>query len=941
MICRLALLSALVVGAISVAHAESSLVTQIRNLRNSLPVSDSTRPQLTLRLADTLCNEALKSRVAQESKGEPLSRDLRRMEEEALTLYETALRGEEGTKKKPSGEDALKITFQRARLLQELGQAPAALVLYREVGAKSETSSLKRESYLRVAEIQEKLDPRSREVEAAYRKTLEFCQGTDTCAYAHYRLAWFYRNQGDANLAAAVTEMKLGLFDSKGALREEALRDWIAFVAVTPGDGSAALAEFDEFARKTGRPDLLDQLGAAFFSSGNRVAGIRVLALVHGRSPRLLSAVRLIEESHGQRDWAMVDSLTNQAATVLLGQSAAWTDAERTEAEKIVKRVSVQLDQDKSQDPKIKTAFQEVVDLYLALFPKSVDRAKMLEGWLASESDYALKAKKTEAWIATPALALTAAEKTHLREMLLFSAQKSKSFSDVVSQAKELESLALAAGNPAKSREYRYLRAHAHYDAKENALALPLFQELARVASAKEADTFAVKSQHLSLDILNQEKRFGELTAQAEGWVKNPAVSGDAKLASDLADMAKASEEAAFQTYSAKGAAPEALAFFLSACQAGKYRPQSCENAKVLSVQLKDQSSLIATLRIVGSSEELASELEAAGFYAESAKLREKSARELKDALRVALFYELAGDEPARERVLAAALKSPAVRKPFPEQEDALLMMIRETKYFEPGILSLAWSPKLKLSIADRFEVTGRSTPASRKLVSASVENSGEGWTRLVLADFRAAWEKQSSIGFYGKDGKRKLSLRLDLLKKLSANAEKVLNQADVRLRFVLIDGLKRAYTDLTNAINSSPIPEGIEADQVILVKQSLAELAAPFAERAKGYADLYATEVGKTKDAADTEYASTLAAGSSPVFEYTAVQPGGIVASEFRVEPVRVALAELSRSPDDTGTLTRLENLYSSAGKTRLASYYRGRLLALRKDSPQEGNKP
>ncbi|MBS1962508.1 MAG: hypothetical protein JST04_09845 [Bdellovibrionales bacterium] len=943
MIRRSVFFSALVLGMASslTAHAENPLITDIRNLRNSLPITDASRPPLTLRLADTLVNEALKSRIALESnssgKGAPVSAgELRRMEQEALSLYEIALRGEEGAKKKPSGEDALKISFQRARLMQELGQVNESLAIYREVGAQSEITSLKRESYLRIAEIQEQKDPTGKEVESAYRKTLEFCQGTDTCAYAHYRLAWYYRNQGNEHLAPAIAEVKQGLFDSKGALREEALRDWISFVAVNGGDGVATLNEFEEFSRKVGKPEILGQLGAAYFVAGNRVAGIRVLELVHSRNPKLISALKLLEEVHGQRDWAAVERLTAQAGT-LTAQAATFTDAERADAGNILKRVSVQLDQDKSQDPKIKSAFQEVVDLDLALFPKGPDHAKMMEGWLASETDYATKAKKTESWIASPAMALTNAEQTHLREMLLFSAQKAKAYPDVVAQSEALENLAVAAGNMPKAREYRYLRAHAHYDAKENAVALPIFQALAAVKSAKEADEFAVKSQNLALDILNQEKRYSELTAQAAVWTGNSALKSDSKIGAEVAEMAKVSEQAAFQTYTAKGASPDALAFFLKSCQDGKYKPQSCENAKVLSVQLKDQASLIATLRVVGTPEELASELEAAGFFAESARIREKAASgDLKANLRVALFYELAGDEASRDRVLASILKSPAVKKPFPEQEDALLVMIRETRLFEPSVLSLAWSPKVKAQIADRFEVLGRSTPATKKILAASTENTGEGWAKIRVAEFRVAYEKQRAIGFYGRDGQRKLSQRLDLLKKLSASTEKVLNQSDLRLRFVLLDGLKRAYEELTASIQNSPIPAGLDENQLAALKNSLAELSAPFVERSKGYADLFASELAKAKEPSDTDYANAIAAAKEPTFDYVSASEAkktSIADAAFDGASAKEALASLSRTPDDAGTLGKLENIYTSAGKPRLAAYYRGRILALQKE--------
>jgi hypothetical protein len=124
-------------------------------------------------------------------------------------------------------------------------------------------------------------------------------------------------------------------------------------------------------------------------------------------------------------------------------------------------------------------------------------------------------------------------------------------------------------------------------------------------------------------------------------------------------------------------------------------------------------------------------------------------------------------------------------------------------------------------------------------------------------------------------------------------------------------------------------------------VKQSLAELAAPFAERAKNYEALYSTELSKVQNLSDVEYGKHIAAASGPTFEYTPSRKGVASNATIKTESVREALATLSRAPDDTGTLSQLESIYSSAGKTRIASYYRGRLIALQKDLQKEGNKP
>jgi hypothetical protein len=65
-----------------------------------------------------------------------------------------------------------------------------------------------------------------------YRQVLNLCEGTDSCSYTHYRMAWIERNQ--EHVAVAIEEMKQALWDSKGQIREESLRDLIAFMGLAP-----------------------------------------------------------------------------------------------------------------------------------------------------------------------------------------------------------------------------------------------------------------------------------------------------------------------------------------------------------------------------------------------------------------------------------------------------------------------------------------------------------------------------------------------------------------------------------------------------------------------------------------------------------------------------------------------------------------------------------
>ncbi len=97
--------------------------------------------------------------------------------------------------------------------------------------------------------------------------------------------------------------MKRALWDSKGQIREESLRDLISFLANIKDDGKDSLSYIEQLAAKANRPRLIADLSDAYFAHGNRKAAVYILEAVNRKEPTLKSYVRLMEEDYGFRDW--------------------------------------------------------------------------------------------------------------------------------------------------------------------------------------------------------------------------------------------------------------------------------------------------------------------------------------------------------------------------------------------------------------------------------------------------------------------------------------------------------------------------------------------------------------------------------------------------------------------------------------------------------------
>jgi len=900
------------------AHAvDESLIKDVEALRNSLSLKESQRRTLGLRLADLFFDGATDlGRLLEptDADGKKLALYRRR----AISLYEEALSGADSFPP-PSGTLKLNIQFQLARLFTDSGLENKAAPLWLALVEQNELADLKREAALRLAEAAEKKKTKEAvgEAEKYYTLAISLCAASDLCSYGYYRRAWLYKNRGQLSLA--ITDIKQALFDSKNQVREEALRDYLVFLGAENSDGKETLVQIEELAGKLSRPLLFQELSSAFFSAGNRQAGTHVLEYVNSRTPQLKFQVRLMEELYGLRQWEKFQEIRQQA----LSQVGTLEANDAVQVETTLRRLTVQLDGERISQPALAVDFRETVDLYLKIFPTHKERFKMIEGWLASESDAAKKAEQLKVWLKNPLLGLTREEQIKLREFRVANARKAKDNQIIIQELTELIELAK---DPKTAREYRFNLAVAYFEEKRFPDAMPLLTSLA--INSGDPDHFTVKSRFLILDILGQEKKYEALVSLVDDWLKfsEGIKSPSEDLKKGLVEWKGTRDEAEFELAASQGQSAPALGTFTRYCLAKRYFPKSCENAKVLAIQLKDQETLLTLLKTMNLSDELAAEYEASGYFAEAAGiLAQKLPKKVTESapyLKLALLYELGERNDQRDKTLRLLLPSLALRKDFGNEEGLLFQTFKEAGLLDLKSWRLPWGLSTRLQIAELLEAKGMGNAETKKLLVGSKEFVGSEWSKLVLSKLSSLDEIQRKQKFYGSGSQRKFENRLAKLKTFINESETYYKGADATTRVEIARLMEKAQGDLASEILTTPIPEGLDETAMTEINGALQKMADPFQARAKEYALLYS----ETAQVASTPVPVSPKAPSSILSEFQKTKP--IVSKEI----FQTALTTLHRDPTALGALSEIQQFYAEKGEARLASYFQGRIQSLEK---------
>ncbi len=896
------------VWADSTSQSET-LIRETERVRSGLSANDPVRGRLSFRLADLYFDRALELSRNPEAPAAELQQASRNRQQ-AIALYQECLAASNGAQK-------AKVQFQLARLFNDQGDTARADALWQELLSQTFVSEIQREAAMRLAEGHEQSGDLKRMEKALplYDLVLRLCASGDTCSYAHYRKAWIHYKKQEAPLAIA--EIEQSLFDSKNQPRDEAIRDYLMFLASVPGEAASAqaLQKIDALAQRLSRPQLLSELAEGYYAAGNKREGTSVLEFTNSREPRIQAQVRLLEEYYGLRDWDHFRRMSGDiAASLPAAQQTLASDASNQAAsEKIMRRVLIQLDAERISQPAYAVEFRGSVDLYLGLFPSSPERKRFMEGWLAAETDSASKVSKLRSWIVTA----NAADRVIVREWLAGAAQKS---GDSALLAEQMG--ALAQEVPAKAREYRYSQARAYYGAKQSELAYPIFSAIAQPGSwaGQKPDNWAVQSQNLALDILAQKKDYASLIHQAALWTANAelraASAADAKFASELADMVRVQNQARFEEAVAMGEKPAALDRFRELAHEGLFTEKALENARVLAVKLGNQAALLETLAMMGPSHktELTAEYEAAAYFEKAAALQVPT--DVAQSLRTALLFELDGKISDRDRVLKASIAQLRAAKKWssPQVERLAIFTWRQAELLDASLLKFSSTPELRAELAELLESSNQSSPEIVKILLASKQSTGPYWDVRVMEEIEALDTAQAKIGFYGKQGQRKFEARLASLRKLVNVAESRLPQLNPSSRVETLKRLAKVHRDLSETILSSPIPSGIPAETVAQVKASLLEMAQPFQTKSDAYAKLGV-------EAMPAQPVAAVAADLVKIVQAGPIRVTGITS------PIRAQYDRLHAQPEDRVALAAVRDLWKQAGQPRLAAYFEGRL--------------
>jgi tetratricopeptide (TPR) repeat protein len=896
---------------------DAVLIREMEILRDSLAKTDPSRSLLTRRLADVCFQKAVHDDKELITTGKGSAADVDALRAKAVSYYTEALNGTSGALKN-------KIDYQLARLMRMQKEVNRALTAFYALTARPDIDAeIMRESMLSIAEI---YDEEGEWVKAqeAYKKAMPYALNADALSYLHFRLAWAYYRKDQLTLAQ--TEMEKALYDSQNNLKEQAVLDYLQFLAATPqDDGAAALAKVELIAKKHQRPELVENLGEAYFTAGNSSAGVFVLTHIQQAKPEAARAARLAEEYYGFKRFP--DMLTTlsflQTQTV---QVAALEPKKREFVDQVLRRLVVQLDgQRKSNPGQFAVELTTAIDAHLALFPTSDVVNKMRSGWLAAHDNEEDKLQRLASWIATEK---NPTEMRRYRQERAAIAAKLKNTAVVRAEAHEL----VKTTDEAEAREWTYVEAKAAQDLGDETVALGLFQQLA--LKTTNPDKWAVQSQHLALDILNKQKRYQDIATQAALWT---TASGLEKSAykNDVAEMQRVGKEAQFEYAASLGETPAALTEFNRFCQSGEFAEKSCANAKVLAIKLKDQGTLVQVLEKQKDLEALAVEYERMGRFGEAAKILEArmtvSQAEV-EWIKISVLYQIAEDEAARTRILrklSHRLKSQ--KKMTPELEGLVKAAYQHSEIKGVELLTLPWSTAEKIRLAAELETEGLGNAQTKQMLMSSKEDMGSIWAKGVFERFNSIREKQERVSFYGGNSRARFQLRLKLLGQYAQEVKSVLPGASVPVRLILINDLAASYAKLDQEILSTPLPAGLTDEQIAGAKEAMEELALPLRTEGESYAKLAQEQLTQFAEAAEWQVA--LAEGATGVVQKMselekANRP--VVASGMSQDERSVVMSELARDPLSRSALEKLKNDFTVRGNDAAAAYFSGRIGAL-----------
>lgn len=914
----------------SISYAENTqnsnrvIIGELKKLRAQLPLNDPARSELSLRIADRITDEAFSVK-----NGANQTSQKRSDAAEALSLYKESLVG-------LSVEKTLKVKYQMARLNTELGNKSESLKYFTELYQQNDSLVLKRESALRLAEWSESENKNLVLSQPYYETALKLCQGTDTCSYAHYKLAWIYKSEG--NIAKAINEIKEALFDSKKQLREEALRDMILFMSLDRGNEMSHASYLENLSNKmaVSKPnELLKELAYSTLAAGNKMEAVRLMDHLLSREPNIELQLKYLEELYGlalsnqssSNDYEKFKLSLNQLETLSGQPNLVSQMLKPEEAEKAAIRLCIQLDGDRTTRKERKTEFQRLTEITLNLFPQSKDRLKMIEGFIASfeNDERALKLSKIDQYLNQQKFNLNLVEKKSLVKLKIGLLEKTDQTNELLNALKEYAVL------EPNNRDINYAISYQLFKSKKYEEALVGFRQLTH---EKILDQTSILSQNLILEILNTQKNYTAIQNEVDSFTKNHDSTSNA-FKKEIEELKLISKKSEFEAAVSMGNTKEALNLFKSNCEKGVFLPQSCENAKSISVKVGDHRELISILKMEQSRarsdskkiSELADALEAGAYFKESAELNQQIMNQtggFTAAIKSALFYEISKDFNKMKEVYSNLLDQVRLKKIQlnDKQESILISSLVDTNSFRESDLKLNWSKESQSKLAESaYQKFSESKPLksfARKILLSTLVSTGPSWNEVRKEDFLERFQKERAIRFYGANGEKKFNNRVSALKKHNEYYATIVEGTPRTVRVEILAEMVKSYQNLADEILNSPLPNGLNEEQKVKISQSLAELSKPFLDQKVEIEKRLNDEKAELSRSAETVQTS-----SSSILRNDPTS----------LDSISSAFELLHQNPENSAALKSLKDYFSNIKNERIASYFQGRLSNLKKE--------
>lgn len=400
--------------------------------------------------------------------------------------------------------------------------------------------------------------------------------------------------------------------------------------------------------------------------------------------------------------------------------------------------------------------------------------------------------------------------------------------------------------------------------------------------------------------------------------------------------MKKISEQAGFQKAFATKESPESLKTFRDYCLNDQFVDKSCDNAKILAIKLRDQKTLIEILTKLKDEKALISEFEAMGEFGKAAHLLEKQHAgkkggkfDLDFSLKIALFYEIDRKVDQRDRVLRSIVKWLKTQKTLDDARQALVYStLNDAGMIDHKILALPWSLSKKMTIIHELELRGNGNKKTRGLMLSSKKSLGDKWSLAVLEKVFKAYEVQKIISFYGRGSERKFKKRISSLDKFVNLTKGYLEGSDLKTRVIMLELVSKAYREFYGQILATPLPEGLDEEQMAQVKIQLGDMASPYKLEETNYRNLSNEQLGQVEDVELKAKLSGELENYKVLYDEAPTYGNNVMELDYLT--VNPSFEILKERPNEVSALNKIKEYFENGKQSRIANYFKGRILSL-----------